>query len=143
MLTQETADALLAMEKRKLDDSVWGFPDLGGSVQVPVVSADGEEHFIFDLGRGRIKLSKVTYQERHAVDPLARLDVDGPDHMNPDGEIMACPHLHLYREGYGTRWAEQCPAEWFTDLSNIRTTLDQFFDYCHVVEPPQVNVGVI
>jgi hypothetical protein len=131
------------MEKRKVSDYVWGFPNLGGSLQVPVVSKDGSERFIFDLSRGRIKLSKVTYQERYIVEPLVRLDVDGPDHMNPDGKIVPCPHLHTYREGFGTRWAEPCPFEIFGNLSNIRVTLDQFFSYCRVIDPPAVAVGVI
>lgn len=143
MLSQAEADRLIATEKQKIDDSRWGFPDLGGSVQVPVVSADGAERFTFDLSRGRIKLSKVKYQERYIVEPLVRLDVAGPDHLNPDGEKLPCPHLHIYREGFGDRWAIPCPTDTFTDVGNIRLTLDQFFSYCNVIDPPNVNVGVI
>jgi len=143
MLSQPEADRLILMEKRKLDENVWGFPDWGGSVSVPVESVDRSERFLFDLGRGRIKLSKLKYQERYIIYQLVRLDIDGADHMNPDGAIVPCPHLHRYREGYGDSWAEPCPTEFFTDLSNIRTTLYQFFEFCHVVAPPRVDVGVI
>ena len=143
MLDQLEADRLILMEKKRRDDNVWGFPDLGGYVSVPVVSIDGSENFLFDLGRGRLKLSKIKFQERYIIYPLVRLDIDGPDHLNPDGNIVPCPHLHRYREGFGDSWAEPCPAEAFSDLSNIRITLSQFLEYCRVVDPPNINVGVI
>jgi hypothetical protein len=30
-----------------------------------------------------------------------RLDLDGPPHRNPDDQEIPCPHLHIYRAGYG------------------------------------------
>lgn len=33
-LTQEDADALLAMEKHKADDAVYEYPSLGGGIRV-------------------------------------------------------------------------------------------------------------
>ena len=36
-LTQEDADALLAMEKHKADEAVYEYPSLGGGVRVPLL----------------------------------------------------------------------------------------------------------
>jgi hypothetical protein len=49
-----------------------------------------------------------------------RLDLDGPPHRNPDDEEIPWPHLHVYREGYGDKWAS--PAR----LKNIRTAQTSF-----------------
>lgn len=60
-LTQAEADALTAMEKRRSDETEWRYPDLGGSVTIPLVSMDRRESFLLDLRRGRIDLTKGTY----------------------------------------------------------------------------------
>jgi len=75
------------------------------------------------------------------VDILLRLDVDGPPHQNPDGEEMPSPHLHVYREGYGDKWAVPVPAE-FTDTSDLVCTLRDFMKYCNVQECPSIQRGV-
>jgi hypothetical protein len=36
-LTQEDADALLAMEKHKVDDTPYEYPSLGGGVRIPLL----------------------------------------------------------------------------------------------------------
>ncbi|NQU21722.1 MAG: hypothetical protein HQ567_10595 [Candidatus Nealsonbacteria bacterium] len=72
---------------------------------------------------------------------MLRLDVDGPPHQNPDGEEMPSPHLHVYREGYGDKWAVPVPAE-FTDTSDLVCTLRDFMKYCNVQECPSIQRGV-
>ena len=59
-LTQTEADALLAMEKYRSDDTEWSYPDLGGHVTISLVSIDRRESFLLDLCRGRIDLGKDT-----------------------------------------------------------------------------------
>ena len=63
-LTQAEADALLAMEKHRSDDTKWSYPDFGGHVTIPLVSIDRRESFLLDLRRGRIDLGKGIYQNR-------------------------------------------------------------------------------
>jgi hypothetical protein len=110
MLTQHEADALLALEKVVATEQRPLFPLPGIKVEIPLQSRDGREAFLLDLSRGRIKLTKATYQNRckHVV-ILARVDIDGPPHRNPDGQEILCPHLHLYREGFGDKWAQPIP----------------------------------
>jgi len=106
-LTQIEADTLLAMEKHRTDDTAHTFPVLGGAIVVPLISANKRENFLLDVTRGRINLKKVTYQNRaRTAVILARLDIAGPPHVNPDGQEIPCPHLHTYREGFGDKWAE-------------------------------------
>ena len=77
---------------------------------------------------------------------LARLDFGGAPHRNPDGEEIASPHLHVYREGFGDKWAFPVPTDTFTDLADLWRTLQNFMHYCNIVElpgDPERNVRVI
>lgn len=142
-LTQAEADALIAMAKRRVDNAEWDYPDLGGGISVPLISGDRREQFVLDLRRGRIDLAKGTYQNRgRQVVVLVRLDFGGAPHRNPDGEEIGSPHLHLYREGYGDKWAVAVPGEQFGDLGDPWRTLDDFMQYWNVVEPPVIRRGL-
>ena len=45
-LTQADADALLAIEKRRTDETVYDYPGLGGALRIPLESHDKRELFI-------------------------------------------------------------------------------------------------
>ena len=66
---------------------------------------------------------------------LARLDYGGPPHRNPDGAEIGSTHLHLYREGYGDRWAYEPPQGAFIDLGDRWRTFQDFLRFCSVVGP--------
>lgn len=86
-LPQAEADSLLALAKRRVDERRWEYPSLGGSIRIPLISLDGRENFSLDLYRGRVNRAKVTYQNRaRQVIILARIDISGPAHWNPNGE---------------------------------------------------------
>jgi len=142
-LTQAEADALIAMEKRRVDGISWDYPYLGRAVSIPLVSSNRREQFLLDLRRGRIDLSKGTYQNRgRQVVVLVRLDFGGAPHRNPDGEEIGSPHLHVYREGFGDKWAMSAPRGNFGDLTNPWQMLDDFMRYCNIVEPPNIRRGL-
>jgi len=142
-LTQAEADALLAMEKHRVNDDRTDFPAGGESVVLPLQSPDRREQFLLDLGRGRIDLLKVKMQNRgRQVVVLARLDLGGAPHRNPDDEEVAAPHLHIYREGYGDKWAVPVPMDRFRNLGDLWTTLQDFLHYCNVTLPPHLNRGL-
>lgn len=142
-LTQAEAEALLAMEKVKASDEETEYPALGGSIALPLQSLDGREQFLLDIRRSRIDLLKGTYQSRaqHTI-ILARLDFGGPPHRNPDDEVIPCPHLHLYKEGWGGKWAFPVPADRFTNLSDLWQTLQEFMSFCHITDPPVIRKGL-
>ena len=142
-LTQMEADALIAMEKRRSDDTKWNYPDLGGYVTIPLVSIDRRESFLLDLRRGRIDLSKGTFQNRgRQVVVLARLDFGGAPHRNPDGEEVGSPHLHVYREGFVDKWAFPVSGDHFSNPYDAWQTLQDFMRYCNIVEPPMIRQGL-
>jgi len=142
-LTQSEADALIAMEKGRADDSHYDYPGFGGALSVPLQSADKGEQFLLDLHRGRIDLLKVTYQNRaRQVVVLVRLDLGGAPHRNPDGEEIVRPHLHRYREGYGDKWAVPAPTNKFSDPSDLWLTLRDFMSYCNITKLPFIERGL-
>ena len=142
-LTQEEADKLLAMDKRRVDSVRRDYPDLGGRITAPLVSADGREQFFLDVRRARIDLRKGTYQNRgRQVAILARLDFGGAPHRNPDGKEVGSPHLHLYREGFGDKWAFPVPAFSFSNFDDAWRMLEDFMRFCNITEPPVIKRGL-
>jgi hypothetical protein len=142
-ITQGEADALIAMEKLRADDQVWLFAAPGERMAIPLVSSDKREHFMLDVTRSRIKLTKATYQDRaRQAIILMRLDIDGPPHRNPDGAEIPCPHLHVYREGFADKWAFSAPSERNSNTSDLLSTLEVFMRDCNIVSPPNIQKGL-
>jgi hypothetical protein len=142
-LTQAEADALIVMEKHLEDDTPHNYPGLGGSICIPLISPDKRENFLLDISRGRIDLMKGTYQNRgRQIVVLVRLDFGGQPHRNPDDVEVPSPHLHIYREGYGDKWAVPVPADRFSDLNDLWQTLTDFMEYCNITQPPFIVKGL-
>ena len=142
-LTQAEADALITMEKHRVNEELSGFPVNGEAIVLPLQSADQREQFLLDLSRGRIDLRKVKMQNRgRQVVVLLRLDLGGAPHRNPDGEEIPAPHLHIYREGYGDKWAVPVPTDRFGNLADIWQTLWDFMGYCNITQPPRIQRGL-
>ena len=142
-ITQTEADALIAMEKIRADDRERLFPVPGQRLSVPLTSIDKRENFTLDVTRARIKLTKATYQNRaRQAIILMRLDLDGPIHWNPDGVEIPCPHLHIYREGYGDKWAIPAPSDRYPDTQDLFSTFEAFMRHCNITEPPQIARGL-
>jgi hypothetical protein len=142
-LTQKEADRLLRVEKYRTDDTPFPFPIKGRSLRIPLRSKSGDEEFSLDLYRGTIEIGKNMFQARaRKTVILARLDLGGPPHRNPDGKEILCPHIHLYQEGYDDKWAYPLPPD-FHNPKDISRTLDEFMEYCHIVEKPNILRGSI
>jgi hypothetical protein len=110
---------------------------------IALVSFDKRENFILDITRARIKLTKATYQNRarQAV-VLMRLDLDGPPHRNPDDHEIPCPHLHMYREGYGDKWAFPAPVDRYPNVQDLFSTFEAFMRHCNITVRPQIDRGL-
>ena len=153
MLAQIEADDLINISKMKESNDSYGFPRPGEKLTIPIISHDEQENFLIDVSRGRIRLTKCTYQERYQqMVILVRLDLDGPPHTNPEvvsvplpyllpcnGRTIDCPHLHLYVEGFMDKWAIPALDDEFPDTTNLYATLLDFFRYCNIVEPPKIH----
>lgn len=142
-LTQDEADKLMAMTKRSVDEKDWLFPPPGESIAIPLTSLDKREGFMLDVTRARIKLTKANYQNRaRAAIILIRLDLDGPPHRNPDGKEVPCPHLHIYREGFGDKWAEPAPPDKYPNTRDLFSTFEAFMQQCNITDPPRIQKGL-
>jgi len=142
-LTQDEADKLMTMEKRAVDEKEWLFPAPGDSIAIPLTSLDKRESFMLDVTRSQIKLTKATYQNRaRAAIILMRLDLDGPPHRNPDGVEIPCPHLHVYREGYGDKWVIAAPLAIYTNTLDLFSTFETFMEQCNITNPPKIQKGL-
>lgn len=141
-LAQEVANALIAVRKRSLATDPVVVPP-SGRIEVPLSDLDGREDFQLDVRRARIDLKKGTKQTRtRQTIILVRLDFGGAPHRNPDGEEVKSPHIHLYREGYGDKWAYPLPDKSFSNIEDFWLTLDEFLKFCNIVEPPTFQKGL-
>lgn len=142
-LTQEEANVLIAMEKHRANEDRSDFPMRGQSLTLPLLSVDKREQFLLDLSRARIDLQKVKMQNRgRQVVVLVRLDLGGAPHRNPDGEEISAPHLHLYREGFGDKWAVRLPLDRFRNAADVWMTFEDFLRFCNITQPPHVERGL-
>lgn len=142
-LSQANADALIAMPKCRVDDKRWLFPSPTVRYAIDLTSPDQREKFVLDITGSRIKLSKVSLQNRGRIDVvLVRVDIDGAPHRNPDGQEIDCPHIHVYREGWGDKWAAPLPPS-FTVTTDLWTTLHDFLAYCNVSDPPIFDHSIL
>jgi hypothetical protein len=138
-ISQDEADKFLKEEKYRIDNTKYIFPKSGGSLNIPLKAKNLQEEFMLDIRRNRIELKKNTFQNRVKKEiVLARLDLGGAPHRNPDGEEMPCPHLHLYKEGFGDRWAYPL-SNHFTNPADVLLTLEEFMHYCNIVEQPNIQ----
>lgn len=135
-LTQSEADALFALAKRRIGIQPIRFPMPGEKITAELKSFDAREKFFLDVNRSSVSISKITYQNRvRVIIVLARLDVGGAPHRNPDDTEIDCPHLHVYREGYADKWAIPLPPI-FERIENPWQTLQDFMQFCNITEPP-------
>ena len=142
-ITQTEADALIEMEKVFVDEKDWTFPAAGERIALELTSTDKRENFVLDITRAQIKLTKATYQNRaRAVIILMRLDLDGPPHRNPDGVEIPCPHLHVYREGYGVKWAIPAPPERYGHTAELFSMCEAFMQHCNITGPVKMQKGL-
>ena len=138
-LNQAKADELLKIEKHRQSNKKWNYPNAGGKVIIPLISIDAKEEFTLDIWKGKISL-KYKYQTRvRKVIILARLDIGGPPHRNPDNEEIPSNHIHIYKEGYNDKWAYPIPIEKFHNTEDVLQTLQHFMAYCKITKPPLVE----
>ncbi|MDR1451360.1 MAG: hypothetical protein LBI57_03385 [Helicobacteraceae bacterium] len=142
-ITQVEADSLIKMDKFFNGDNDYEYPPPGDKLSVPLESSDKKENFIVDINRSYISLQKVNFQTRaRKAIALVRVDIGGAVHRNPDGAEIQCPHIHIYKEGWGDKWAKPLPDD-FRDPSDIYATLDDFLVYCRVVVKPKFHRGLL
>lgn len=141
-LTQDEADFFIKLEKEYKGKESFNFPDLGGKLIIPLVGKKSRESFLLDITRNNINIKKNTFQNRIRTSiVLARLDIFGPPHRNPDKKVISGSHLHIYKENYGDAWAIELPEE----FANCKESIDflyVFLDYCNITKKPIITKGL-
>jgi hypothetical protein len=143
-IPQKVADALLALEKRCANpNTVWEYPRQGETLHIPLISADGTEKFTLDVAEHKIVLSKQKMQTRaRKTIVLARLEINGAPHTNPNGERISGSHLHIYKEGYDDKFAIPLSETVFKSASTLSDYLYIFEDFCKIIDKPNIQLGV-
>ncbi|WP_404989330.1 DUF6978 family protein [Clostridium culturomicium] len=141
MLSQIESELLLDMDKEFEDKSSIQIKSERTKIQKKILSIHSKDEFILDIDRNSINLSKIKYQSRHKRTNTILLRIDtagGGRHLNPDGEFIPCPHIHIYKEGYGDKWAYPLDENIFTDPSNPSQLLQDFLTYFNVKKIPVI-----
>lgn len=141
-LSQDRADSLIIMPKYPTDNRTWDYPFGGSSVNIPLISLDETESFFLDISSSRFNLAKRKHQNRTGTIVLVRLEINGAPHRNPDGTSVGPSHIHVYREGYDTKWAFEVPNQEFMCIDNPHKTFSDFMDYCNIIEAPNFIGGL-
>ncbi|HEX3739880.1 MAG TPA: hypothetical protein VHV29_09145 [Terriglobales bacterium] len=143
MITQAEADDFMQMVKHFVRPPATITIPPGIDETHELASLDDRERFLLDVWRGTLRLAKLKFQNRvRTVIVLARLDVDGSPHTNPDGQTIPGTHLHVFREGYDDKWAYPVSSSVFTLLTDPGTTFQEFCAFCNIESAPSVQ-GVI
>jgi Family of unknown function (DUF6978) len=143
VLTQPEADQLMTMTKHFVRSPATITIAPGADDTYELAGPGERETFFLDVWRGTLRLSKLKFQNRaRTVVVLARLDIDGAPHTNPDGQWLSGTHLHLFKEGYDDKWAYPVDPKVFTVPSDPGKTFKEFCSFCNIESPPPVQ-GVI
>jgi hypothetical protein len=140
-LTQNEAEALIAIEKTCLDNNSYNYPQMGEKLQIPLFSLDSKERFMLDIFRARIDITKTTNHMRVRTNiPLVRLDLGKSlYHRNPDGVEIWGPHVHFYREGYELKYAWALPTNGLSESENLKISFEEFKTYCNIIKLPAIQ----
>jgi hypothetical protein len=144
MLEQDDVDYLLGLIKELSINSI-NFPNPGEHIELPIQSIATKDKFIIDVNRkGTINIKKCTFQTRYQKSVvLLRIDIEGSPHTNPDGQSIQCPHLHIFREGYGTSWAFPLSKYIPTKVDDLIQVLIDYLKYNNINNVPKVIQQII
>lgn len=145
-LSQAEADTLRTLEKYLTDPNNVRLPSLRGKENYPVnyqrnnKRADDMAVSSFRGGKNPKKVSYKLLYDGNII--LVRVDTqDSTPHSNPDHTTIdrLQPHIHIYREGFGDKYAFPLP-EYFRDSDDIGTLLKDFLSYSKILNVDKINL---
>ena len=137
-LSQDEADRLIRMLKTTLTTEI-NFPTMNTATEFDVQGDTTHDLFTIKIFRSKIKHNKYAFGARIKKDSILLLELHinpGNPHSNPDGEKIIGSHWHIYREGYGRKFA--FPASDLYDDNFVENTMF-FFERFNLIEKPNVN----
>lgn len=143
-ISNETFNELMQLDKF-IESKKNFLPHKGEKAQINIYDSSKREKFIVDINRSGKFEDKATIQTRYVTGGnvvIIRLDINGPEHENPDGNIIERNHIHIYKEGYDTRYAYNLSSFHLTYFKNITDFLCLFDDYCDYNNIKQNTDGI-
>lgn len=142
-LTQSEFDYLMGQAKRFEDEStiLLGPAPLQWSKKIQSIST--KDTFLLDFYRGTFRLEKYTYNHRfNQTTVLMRFDSYG-EHTNPDGERISGYHVHIYKEGFGDKFAYPASNFGIGSTDTIEVILHKMLLYCNIRRIPPIEIPMI
>ncbi|MDO5845395.1 MAG: hypothetical protein Q4Q04_00580 [Methanocorpusculum sp.] len=140
--SQAEADRLIGIEKVRATDEIFVYPSAGKKLEIPLTSTDCRDEFILSVVPGKIEIITTRNQLRTKNNTvLLRLDTGTKPHKNPDGQVLQCPHMHVFKEGYGIRYAWPLDTAVFTNCDDPFQTLQNFMTYCNIQKKTHLTKG--
>lgn len=143
ILSDQHAQYLIGLEKLFKNAPPTNFTLPGQCSEFDLLSIDHKEAFILTINRSSTRLTgKCTYQTRTGTHiPLVRVDINPTGfHRNPNGDIIYGNHIHLYKEGYGDRFAKPLESEIeINDPQDLLGVYMGFCKYCNIEKSPSLE----
>lgn len=146
ILTQHEADTLREIEKCLASPTSVRLPQRRETKLYPLwyqYNGRNKDDMTLSAFRGNKTPKKVSFRLLYSqCIILVRIDTQDPTpHTNPDGTRIAPlePHIHIYKEGYGDKFAYPLPEE-FSHTNDIIDLFMDFLAYSHVINRDQVHL---
>ena len=143
-MTQAEARKMIEVLKKLLQNGTIAIPAMGSTASFDLrsVLSENDRFAIVFNRRSKISSDKYTLLLRYIGDEgLLRIDVGGPNHVNPDGTIVPCPHIHVRRKDTGAwdAWATDVPS-FFDNVTDRVETFGKFLQYCNVNDIADIEI---
>ncbi len=142
-MTREQAQDLIQVMKKLMLTGTYYFPATGQMNSIPLQSMQSpKDNFTVYVNRkSTIVPGKYTILLHYPQEDLLRIDVNGSEHVNPDGTRVPCPHIHLRTQDTGKwdKWAYDIPAV-FGNTDEYVNTVRDFLQYCHTCNIDELTI---
>jgi hypothetical protein len=101
-----------------------------------------KEAFLFDFYRGSFELCRYTYNKRYRQTIILLRYESGGRHTNPDGQSFEGPHVHLYREGFGDKFAFPYTEIGVVEGDSMEGVFNKIMYFCNVKRFPSVELSM-
>ncbi len=144
-MTCEESQRLIQILKKIIGSNSFAIPTPGSKAELELSSvfSANDRFTVFFNRSGRARPEKYTLLLRYGKDQgLLRIDVNGTKHVNPDGTVVDCTHIHkqTHEEGKWDAWAYELPVV-FGNADDRIDTLKQFLEYCNVNNISSIEIS--
>ncbi len=106
-------------------------------------SLETREEFILDYHKGNIAIEKFVVNHRYRQSIILLRYCHTGRHTNPDGVTLVGPHIHMYREGYGDKFAFPAADMGINISDDIQVIFRKVLQLCNIQNPPTINFNLL